>query len=114
FDGVYRAGRAERRADEVREVLYVAEVDREGSVNRRVVDEVAAGRAAADARRVVDAAHRAQDGLALAEEVVGEAEARLEVNGLRVPEPLRRIGVRAERQAVGQTASVGDERADEV
>ena len=53
-------GLVNRRARETGEIVDVAEVDAERSIGRLIVDQVAAGRAATHARRVINARLKTQ------------------------------------------------------
>ena len=82
FDRIDGTRRTEGCADEIRQINYVAEVDGQRAIDRRIVDQIAARRTAAGARCVIDAAHAEQHSLALAEQVPSKPDARLKINRL--------------------------------
>src|SRR5215813_4720144 len=76
FDSVQRRRRAQRGAGEIDEVVYVAEIDLEVALERRIVDQVSAGRSAARPWRVIHAELSAHDCLRSSGNVPRKAEAR--------------------------------------
>src|SRR5437016_848480 len=95
FDRADGAGRVERRADQVHQVVNVAEVDGEATLQRRITAQAAStARASADARSMVDATHHPEHGLAAFKKTPSQAHARLKINGPRLPESRRRIRIR--------------------
>src|SRR5437867_7416786 len=88
------AGRVERRANQIGEIVNVAEVDGERALYRWIAAQTAgAAGPAANPWSVVHAAHHPQNRLASPEDVPGHTDPRFEINRPRLPESARSVWI---------------------